>query len=159
MSEFTNEKKQPFLKKGKLVEEQFSRLLNNPKKSTSTEDQLEHWDLSFTTKIDVKGLKKLRRSDEDTNENIHWLEIHGITGEAGWCYGEADFFAFELNKYWIVVEKNDLHNFIKENVVKEFVNDKPTLYKLYRREGRKDILTLVTSYDLCYISYAIIKKK
>jgi hypothetical protein len=154
MSEFTNEQKQPFLRGGRLVERAFAELLDNPKFSSSEEDQLEHWDVKF----DVKGLKKVKRSDSETNEHIHWLEIRGITGHDGWVYGEADFFAFELAKYWVVVAKQDLQDLIKDNVVKEYTQQ-PTLYKLYNRQGRQDIITMVTSYDLCYISSAIIKKK
>jgi len=154
MSVFTNEQKQPFLRGGRLVERAFAELLDNPKFSSSEEDQLEHWDVKF----DVKGLKKVKRSDSETNEHIHWLEVKGITGMPGWCYGEADFFAFELQKYWVIVARQDLQDFIKENVVKEFTQQ-PTLYKLYRRQGRQDIITMVTSYDLCYISSAILKKK
>ena len=154
MSEFTNEQKQPFLRGGRLVERAFAELLDNPKFSSPTEDQLEHWDVKF----DVKGLKKVKRSDSETNEHIHWVEIRGITGMPGWAYGEADFFAFELTKYWVVVAKQDLQDLIKDNVVKEYTQQ-PTLYKLYNRQGRQDIITMVTSYDLCHISSAMIKKK
>ena len=154
MSGFTNEQKQPFLNKGRLVEQAFAQLLDNPKFASSTEDQLEHWDVKF----DVKGLKKVKRSDSETNEHIHWIEVKGITGKPGWAYGEAEFFVFELQKYWVVVSKQDLQGFIAENIIKEFTQQ-PTLYKLYRRQGRLDIITMVTSYDLCFISSAILKKK
>jgi hypothetical protein len=153
MYDFDKNKKSNFLKNGKLVEKFFSQHLNNPKFSSKSEDLLEHWDVKF----DVKGLKKVKRSDDNVNENIHWLEIKGITGELGWVYGESDFFVFELEKYWVVVEKNDLQNFITENIIKEYYTA-PEMYKLYRRNGRKDVITLVSSYDLCYISSAIIKK-
>lgn len=154
MSGFTNEQKQPFLNKGRLVEQAFAQLLDNPKFASSAEDQLEHWDVKF----DVKGLKKIKRNDSETNEHIHWLEIKGITGKPGWAYGEAEFFVFELQKYWVVVSRQDLQDFIAENIIKEFTQQ-PTLYKLYRRQGRLDIITMVTSYDLCFISSAILKKK
>lgn len=157
MSEFTNEQKQPFLKNGRLAERAFANLLDNPKFSSSQEDQLEHWDVKFETKIDVKGLKKIKRSDLEVNEHIHWLEIKNVQGKPGSCYGEADFLAFELKFYWIIVSKENLQNFISKNIKKEWVTE-PTLYKLYQRTGRKDVLTLVTSYDLCYISSNIIKK-
>jgi hypothetical protein len=157
MSEFTNEQKQPFLNKGRLIEQAFAQLLDNPKFASPTEDQLEHWDVKFETKIDVKGLKKIKRSDSEVNENIHWLEIKNVQGKPGSCYGEADFLAFELKQYWIIVSKLELQSFISKNIKKEWV-EKPELYKLYQRTGRKDVLTLVTSYDLCYISSNIIKK-
>ena len=155
--EFTNDQKKPFLSKGKIVEKEFSKLFNDPKFSTSTEDQLEHWDIKIETKIDVKGLKKINRSNDEVNEHIHWLEIKGIIGKNGWCYGDAEYFCFELKSYWVVVAKEDIQNFIKDNVIKEYT-EKPTLYKLYQRQGRKDVLTMVTSYDLCYISSYMHKK-
>jgi hypothetical protein len=36
---------------------------------------------------------------------------------------------------------------------------KPTVYRLYQRTGRKDLLTVVPTVDLMAISEAIIKKK
>lgn len=158
MAEFTNDKKQPFLKNGKMVEKAFSDLFDNVSFPTKEEDMMEHWDLQITTKVDVKGLKKVKRENDEVNEHIHWIEVKGISGESGWAYGLADYFAFELTKYWIVVSKEKLQDFIKNNVTKEWVL-KPELYKLYQRKDRKDVLTMVTSYDLCYISDCIIKKK
>jgi hypothetical protein len=65
--------------------------------------------------------------------------------------------AFEITDYWIVVAKDDLQELIKNTVVKEQVYT-PTLYKMYRRRDRKDIITLVKTIDLMYISSSVIKK-
>lgn len=146
-----------FLIEGKSKELSFAELFNNYSLSNKSQDIIEHWDVSFgKIKIDVKGLKKINRYDISTNENFHWIEIKGITGHLGWLYGEADYFAFETNKYWIIVCKHELQNFIKINTIKEYRNKEP--YYLYTREGRKDIMTLITSLDLCSISSAIINK-
>lgn len=147
---FNNSQKEVFLKNGKLTEKLFAKLFNDPIFSNSTEDQLEHWDVKF----DVKGLKKIRRIDDNVNENLHYIEIKGITGKDGWAYGSADFFAFELIKYWVFVYKKDLQLFISNNIIKEYC-DSPQLYKLYQRRGRKDVLTLITLADLIYIGMAI----
>jgi hypothetical protein len=80
-----------------------------------------------------------------------------VRGETGWLYGQADFFAFETIDYWIVVARDDLQEFIKNTVVKEQVYT-PTLYKMYRRRDRKDIITLVKTIDLMYISSSVIRK-
>ena len=64
-----------FLAKGKMVERAFTKVLSNHKLSTEKEDITEHWDISTNIKFDVKGLKKTKRSDDEPNENIHWLEI------------------------------------------------------------------------------------
>jgi len=147
-----------FLKKGKQTEKKFAEMFEDYKFSTKQEDIKEHWDIEIKSKVDVKGMKKIRRSDEFPNQNYHWIEIKNVNGEHGWSYGKADFFAFEIEKYWIVVSKEDLQELIKDMVVKEMV-ESPSLYKLYQRKGRKDIMTLVTSYDLCAVATTILKKK
>lgn len=154
----TEQEKIAFLKKGKEVEAQFAKLFKDAVPASESEDIYDHIDIKINTNVDVKGLKKRNRSDEEVNEHEHWLEIKNVNGKNGWVYGETHFFAFELKNYFIVVDKEDLQQFIKDNIKKEIVS-KPTLYKLYRRKDRKDLITLVTSYDLCYISTRLIKKQ
>lgn len=148
-----------FLKKGKKTEEEFSKLFKNFKTSTKHEDINEHWDLEINHKIDVKGLKKIKRSDSFVNENFHWIEIRGVKDD-GWLYGgKADFFAFETIDYWIIVDIESLKKLIKLKTQKIYVtNQEDALYKLYSRRGRNDILTLVKTIDLIYISTSLIKK-
>lgn len=149
---------QKFLKNGKSVEQEFAKIFKNTEHSTIEQDMHEHWDVMVKYKIDVKGLKKIKRSDPYVNENVHWIEIMNVNHLLGWLYSEeTDFFAFELRKYWIIVEKKKLQKFIADNVIKEFTNE-PALYRLYNRVGRKDILTLVESFDLVYISECLIPK-
>lgn len=150
--------KEKFLAIGKEKEKEFCELFANAIKSTNEQDINEHWDVEITSKIDVKGLKKIRRSDKDVNENIHWLEIKGVTGHLGSVYSEhVEYFAFETIKYWVIVDKLKLQNLISENVIKEYA-DEPKFYHLYKRYGRLDVLTLVPTLDLIYISEKIIKK-
>ena len=146
-----------FLKKGKETELEFSKLFESSIQSTKEEDMNQHWDVAIDIKFDVKGLKKINRTDESVNENIHWLEIKNVNGDLGWVYGQADYFVFETHKYWILVAKEELQTFIKENIIKEY-SKTPTIYNLYTREGRKDVLTLIPTLDLCAISSRIIKK-
>jgi hypothetical protein len=148
-----------FLKSGKAVEQEFSNLFQNTEPSSVEEDINEHWDVLVKYKVDVKGLKKVRRNDSEVNENIHWVELLNVNGKHGWLYSnETDFYAFELKKYWIIVEKKKLQEFIASKVDKTYVTN-PELYKLYRRVGRMDTITLVDSFDLIYISECLIKKK
>jgi len=150
---------QKFLKKGKSVEQEFAKLFRNTEPSTTEQDINEHWDVLVKYKIDVKGLKKVSRSDSEVNENIHWVELLNVNGKHGWLYSqETDFFAFELKNYWIIVEKKKLQDFIATKVEKTYVPFKAP-YKLYRREGRMDTITLVDSFDLIYISECLIPKK
>lgn len=120
-----------FLTKGKDVEKQFGSLFQNVDFATREQDMYEHFDLTVSYKIDVKGMRKVRRGDSETNEFIHWIEIKNVSGKVGSLYGDADYFAFETKKYWIIVEKLKLQDFIKNNVIKEFT-ETPELYKLYR---------------------------
>jgi len=148
-----------FLKNGKAVEQEFAKLFRDTEPSTQEQDINEHWDILIKYKIDVKGLKKVRRNDSEVNENIHWVEALNVNGKLGWLYSDlTDFFAFELKNYWIIVEKQKLQDFIALKVEKTYVQY-PTLYKLYRREGRMDAITLVESFDLVYISECLIPKK
>lgn len=146
-----------FLKNGKLVEDKFKELFANSIEANKTENIYEHWDIKIPIKVDVKGLKKIFRSDVSTNEDFHWIELKGITGKLGWLYGDADYFAFETELYFIIVEKFNLQNWISENVIKEFY-EHPVKNRLYRRKDRLDILTLIRTIDLCYLSTAIIEK-
>lgn len=139
------------------MERAFSKVLSNYKDSTEEQDINEHWDVSTDIKFDIKGLKKTKRSDENPNENIHWLEIKNVNGDSGWVYGKADYFVFETIDYWIIVDKSDLQEFIKKKIQKEWVTT-ATLYKLYRRKDRKDVITLVKTIDLMYLASSIVDK-
>jgi len=147
-----------FLKKGKETEEQFAKLFNNYEKSSKEQDINEHWDLEIKHKIDVKGLKKINRKDNSPNENFHWIEIKNVHGNKGWLYGEADLFAFELNEFWVIVPKEALQERIATKTVKEYY-DTPTLNGLYQRRGRNDVITIISSYDLCSICISMVEKK
>lgn len=158
-----------FLKKGKEVEVAFASLYASilgldvkPIYSTKEEDIKEHWDVRFGDegdKYDVKGVKKIFRDDSYTNELYHFIEIKNVNGDNGWAYGDADKFAFETNKYFIIVSKLNLQKFITDNIKKIFVDSSDKcLYCLYTRKDRKDIITMVTSIDLAKISDIMIVK-
>ena len=148
-----------YLKEGREKETLFADLFGGYTLSNKSQDIIEHWDVKIgNVKIDIKGLKKVKRSDDSVNENIHWIEIKGITGHLGWLYGNADYFAFETVKYWVIVKKETLQEYIKEHTIKEWVKY-PTINKLYNRNERKDVITLVSTLDLFYISDSIIMKK
>jgi hypothetical protein len=147
-----------FLKEGKEKEVMFADLFSSYSLSDKKTDIIEHYDLTIgNTRIDVKGLKKVNRWDNEVNENIHWVEIKGITGHLGWLYGEADYFAFETFDYWILVSKIKLQELIKTRTIKEWVKEKE-LYKLYQRPNKQDVITLVKTIDICSIAESIINK-
>lgn len=147
-----------YLNEGKSKELLFANLFSSYTLSDKNTDVIKHYDVTIgNIRIDVKGLKKVNRWDNDVNENIHWIEIKGITGHLGWLYGEADYFAFETFDYWVLVSKERLQEFVKTRTIKEWVKEKE-LYKLYQRPNREDVITLVKTIDLCSISDAIVIK-
>lgn len=149
-----------FLIEGKKAENAFTAEFSKAVEATKSQNIMEHWDFLLSARIDIKGMKKTSRSGA-LDENIHWLEILGISGKNGWAYSkETDYFAFEMIDYFILVKKEELHRFIKEKVSKDYVdNSTDALYKLYRRKGRKDTITLVKTVDLIYICTKMIKKQ
>lgn len=150
--------------KGKCTENNFiNTLIKNCdnieiKRPTNDEDMFEHWDVSANIKFDVKGVKKISRNDNQTNENIHYVEFKNVNGESGWLYGKADKFAFETDDYWIIVTKDKLQKFIHEKCKDKIMCERPELYKIYSRKNRKDKMTLVKTLDLMFLSDMVIVK-
>jgi len=148
-------------KKFQAQETKFGELISELGKivpATQSEDINQHWDLKIETKFDVKALKKIRRNDEKENENIHYVELRNVQGKLGWLYGDTDYFAFETDDYFVVVSKLELQNFISDKCKNKEKCDSPELYKLYSRKDRLDLMTLVKTIDLIYISEKMIKK-
>ena len=138
----------------KGVERKFAKSIETLGKinfSSKDEDIYEHWDVSVTMKIDVKAIKK-------NNENIHYVELKNVLGRPGWLYGDAHYFAFETQDYWIMVDKIRLQEFIKDKCAAKEWSQIPSFYKLTQRRERKDIITLVKTIDLMFICDKIIKK-
>ncbi|MGA1702645.1 MAG: hypothetical protein ACO393_04085 [Methylophilaceae bacterium] len=140
---------------GKRKEVEFAKFFEKVQEATKEQDIKEHWD--FNVRYDVKMIKRKKRN-EGFDENIHWVELRNVNGDKGWLYGEADYFSFEVLDYWIVVSKNNLTKFISEKCASKKWSNKPELYKLYQRNGRKDIITMVKTIDLMYICSEILKK-
>lgn len=150
-----------YVKTFKKSEEDFIKAIQDAGKVTSANDNenmFEHWDVKLQLRFDVKSIKKISRDDDVTNESIHWIELLNINGKHGWLYGKADYFSFESNDYWILISRENLQRFIADRCKEKEWCKEPSLYKLYRREGRKDAITLVKTIDLIYICDKMIKK-
>lgn len=143
---------------GKLKEEEFAKLFTDVTPSLKEEDMYEHWDLKFDVKIDVKSIKKQSRSDITYNENFHWVEVKNVRGKLSWLYGKADYFAFECEEYWVIVEKDRLQVFMREKCKGKKVGKCKDPYELYQRDNRKDVVVKVKTIDLIYLSTKLIKK-
>lgn len=148
-------------KKFQAVERKFAGALDMFNKisfASSDEDIYQHWDVKIDIKIDVKAMKKINREDLEPNENIHYVEIKNVHGNKGWLYGDADYFAFEMKDYYVMVSKIKLQAMIADKCKEKIKCAKPTLYQLYSREGRNDMMTLVKTVDLIFISDKMIEK-
>lgn len=152
--------KKLFLNKGKEVEAKLMKQLLNCVEASVDEDIVQHIDLKQTIGIDVKGLKKIQRTDEFPNENFHWIEFKNVKGENGWLYGESDFIAFETDDYFFITPRIALKNFVEEKCkLKEWYVE-PALYKLYRRDQRpNEAMTIIKTIDIAFLSTQIIKKE
>jgi hypothetical protein len=148
-------------KKFQAVERKFAGALDMFNKisfASSDEDIYQHWDVKIDIKIDVKAMKKINREDSEPNENIHYVEIKNVHGNKGWLYGDADYFAFEMKDYYVMVSKIKLQAMIADKCKEKIKCARPTLYQLYSREGRDDMMTLVKTIDLIFISDKMIEK-
>ena len=150
-----------YVEQGKSVEAQFADLLKDPVMATEEEDIHEHWDIKdgAGVKYDVKGMKKYRRSDDKPTDRLHWIELRNVNGKNGWLYGDADVIAFETRKWWVLVDRKDLVQFIEGIIFGDFTVEKPEPYKLYQREGRQDLLTILPTVDLLSIASKLLVKK
>jgi hypothetical protein len=145
---------------GQTAEERFASLLEGSRRATTQEDMHGHWDVMSATgmKFDVKAMKKWKRADPEPTDRIHFVELRNVQGKLGWLYGEADYIAFETRAHWIVVKRRTLMPFIEGLTENSEQSLKPAVYRLYQRNGRKDLMTVVPTVDLLAISEEIIKK-
>lgn len=149
-------------------EDSFAELLEKlhygkTKHSDPEIDYKEHWDIELINKgkkilIDVKAIKKVKHSDDEVNDKIHYIELKNSSGYDGWLKaGKADCIAFETKTQWVIVDKNKLQKFISEKCTDNKMYDKPMLYKHYHHNLKDDIVLVETS-ELIKISRNIIPK-
>jgi hypothetical protein len=144
-----------FFFQGKQKEAEFRAMFSNMRESTTQEDRVGKFDMELKIKIDFKGIKRKMRSGP-LDQNIHWVEMKNVGGNRGWLYGDADVFCFEIEKYYVVVSKEDLQAMIESRVDYDTVGK--GLYQVYTRAGKKDLITMVPTVDLCAIAIGMIPK-
>ncbi len=132
------------------------------KTSASSKDQNidEHWDYliekkNLIFKVEVKSAKRIDRHDLNAQLDYVWVELQNVRGKVGWLFGKADLIAFEKNSTFIFVKRLDLLALVnkKVNLVAKVRDPQDALYKIYRREGRKDKLTLLPISDIEEIKF------
>ena len=66
------------------TEIKFASLFETFKEATKEENMYKHIDLIVEgVKVDVKGMKKVNRSDASINPDIHWIEFQNVRGNKG----------------------------------------------------------------------------
>ncbi len=144
---------QEFKARAKIIEENFAKNLTNPKWANDYQDMHEHWDVEGTLdgkllKFDVKGMKKVNRWDNKKQDDIAWVEGTNVRGEPGWVKGKADYIVFERNKYWLVVDRQELFNHVVNKLQEKGYEKGKGIYQVYQREGRLDKITMVPYEDI-----------
>lgn len=127
----------------------------NVRKSTKYEDTHDHVDFWCIKNgkefgIDVKGLRKNKRTDTDYDDTINWIELLNVKGEPGWIYGKSSYIAFMTKESILYVPTKDLVNFVESKVRGQGITSiRPDgFYKPYRRKDRQDLIIKVPTSDL-----------
>lgn len=108
-------------------------------------------------RVEVKGKKRISRVDANPQEELVWIELHGVRiHDAGWLFGKADLIAFQMHASFRIVKRQDLVALVCKSIdYKSKVNSpRDALYKTYSRAGRSDILTMLRYEDLKGILWA-----
>lgn len=143
--------------KSKIKELDFAKLVGG-KMASKEDDYFNHTDIKIEAGIDLKGIKKIRRSDDSPNENYHWVEIKNTAGYKGWLYaGTNEWVAFETKNWIAICKKENIRSLINLHLINVYATS-PLPYHLYKRKDRNDLLTLVPTLDLMGIATEIIKK-
>ena len=170
-----------FLKKGKIVEYNFSKLISKygvVEPATIDEDINDHIDLwLMSTKTgkrfsyDVKSIKSVERGGvlDETKHHIELRSVKSNGTDDGWLYGKADYIVFEINKSFIIVDRKRLIEFMNPYIDKLRYSFKPDLYCIYKRKDfkdekgilhrRNDETMLVETSELIKLSTLIINKE
>lgn len=154
-----------FYSKGKMDEEFVMECTKNTfggtcERATRDEDMFDHVDFWWDSPkkgrigIDVKGIKKKKRSDKEGDDSINWIEIKNVNGNPGWIYGKATYIAFRTNNGILFVKNSKLIEYIEEKVdFKVLVYRNPKAFYIpYQRFGRKDVVVMIPTSDLAELA-------
>lgn len=127
------------------------------------EEQFSHIDFILKKgdeiwRVDVKGAKRKKRTDDLVDYSIVWLEFKNGNGGEGWLTKEngATTIAFELENEFIIVSRKDLLKLAKKlcNLEKMVAQSKNAMYCGYKRFGRRDLLSIIKTEDLLSIKHS-----
>jgi len=142
-----------FKRLAKITEENFAKNLKDPVWADSKQDMFEHWDVKGILdgellKFDVKGMKKINRLDQNTQDDYTWIEGTNVRGRPGWIKGKADYIVFERKDYWLIVKRKELFEFICNKLEENNFKKGKGIYEIYQRQGRLDKITMVPFKDI-----------
>lgn len=144
----------------KVTEHYFECETRPATKYEDTKEHIDFWVIKDEKEfgVDVKGLRKNKRSDKEYDDTINWLEITNVNGNPGWIYGKAVYIAFMTKKNVLFVPRKKLIKLVEEKTKdKQIVNVNPKeFYQPYQRKGRLDNIIKVPTTDLIEIAKHII---
>ena len=138
-----------------LFKSMFDKFFSSCSRQATLQEQFNHVDFfcDVRMQIDVKSIK---------NPECIWIELKNVQGKVGWLYGEATHFAFERQKYFVIVKKEDLIELVDRLVDKEdeVGSNEDCTYKVYSRKkwGRHDLITKIKPEDLKLIPHLLLTK-
>jgi hypothetical protein len=149
---------------GSLAEAYFEKIASDRDwkiEHSSPADDRRGWDFVMRKgeeeyKVDVKCMKRIRRTDRMGQDRFIWLELTRGSAQ-GWIYREAtDLFAFEVEDEFIIVPGAALRELVEKECDRESVAEVPTPGKVYKRKrsgGDYDSLTLLPRDSLKKIAW------
>jgi len=143
-------------KKGEADFEAMCKFLGIECTPATQEQQFKHIDyiIGGNIKIDVKGLKQAHAY------GYVIVEVKNVQGKGGWCSdeSEADMIAFDMDMFYHIVPKTWLKQFVADKYNEtgrlpiltgsKMPSYSEVLYRLYRRQGRKDLMMVISASDL-----------
>jgi hypothetical protein len=109
-------------------------------------------------KVDVKSRKRTSRKDKRFNDDWIWLEFRNVQGKNGWLKGESTHIAFEREREFVLVPRENLFNWSKKAIANHNGGEmtikckaksaRDARYKYYTRWERDDLLTQVSYEDM-----------
>ena len=147
---------------GKQAEDKFYELMavqsQDIRRATQEENIQGQFDLVCDgVRYDVKAEKKYHRKDKYPDNSTVWIEIRNVNGDRGWIKGEADKIAFLKGDTFNIVDRKNLFILVQDKVRDLTIYDIKQYCKLYRRTGRKDVVTYLSFRNIEHLIEKTIK--
>jgi hypothetical protein len=110
--------------------------------------------IGFKFSVDVKARKRKSRDSDEYDDEYTWIEFKNVQGKRGWLYGKADKIAFEVDKGFLMVDREELVKWCEKKVdLKKSVRTPyAAIYKVYTRKGREDLISRIKTADIRSLS-------